>query len=306
MTGAALLRVAAPGLRWGAHAETRAHAREVLRYGGPMQVTNLLATLHVQFDKLLVSRFVALVSVTSYELGSRVAVMVSTFPQLLLLPVVPEAAAMHAVGQDARLRELYDRGNRFYLALAALGTAGAVACAARVYTVWLGAPHPEATLVLRGLALAIGISLLTGMGTTVAKGVGRSELEMWYAVVSVGLHLGLSMLWVPRYGLPGALAATLIGNLCGSVVFSWSFARVMGWPLGRVVLAPVAWPVLAGVVGAACGLGLARLLPAARGIAGWAALAAVAAATVAGTAAVVMAAGVVRVTDLRSLLRPSR
>lgn len=301
--GVALLRAAAPGLRWRAHADTRAHAGAVLRFGGPMQVTNLLATVHVQFDKLLISRFVALAGVASYELGSRVAVMVSTFPQLLLLPVIPESAAMHAAGQDSRLRELYDRGNRFYLALAALGIAGAVACAGRVYGVWLGAAQPEASLVLRGLAVAIGISLLTGMGTTIAKGVGRTELEMWYAVCSVGIHLGSSLLWVPRYGLRGAIGAILIGNLCGSALFSWRFARLMGWPLGRVVLAPVVWPVLAAAVGILAGLALDRALPVGGGVAGWAALGAVGAASVIGTATVVLLSRYVRVRDLRALAR---
>ena len=267
-----------------------------------MQITNLLATLHMQFDKLLVSRFVALMSVTSYELGSRVAVTVSTFPQLVLLPVVPEAAAMHAVGQDARLRELYDRGSRFYLALAAVGTAGAVACAQRVYIVWLGAPQPDATLVLRGLAVAIGISLLTGMGTAIAKGVGRTDLEMWYAVCSVGLHLGLSLLYVPHYGLPGAVAAMLIGNLCGSLLFSWSFARTMGWPFARVVLAPILWPVVACAVGVACGLALDRALPALQGVAGWGALAAVGGTTVVGTGVVVLSTRQLRVQDIRALI----
>jgi O-antigen/teichoic acid export membrane protein len=279
IVGFVLVRAQLPRMGGAGDSGSRRRVTEMMRFGGPMQVTNLLATLHVHLDKLLVSRYVALASVASYELGSRVATMISTFPQMVLLPVVPESAAMEAAGQSARLRELYDRGSRFYLALAALGTAGAVACAGRVYAVWLGHPQPEATLVLRGLAAAIGVSLLTGMGTTIARGVGRTDLEMWFAVCAVALHLALSLLWVPRYGLPGALGAILLGNLCGSLLFFVLFSRLMKWPVTTVV-APVTGPIAAAVVGGLTGWWIDRLVPGARGAAGWLALAGVAVASV--------------------------
>jgi O-antigen/teichoic acid export membrane protein len=303
VTGFTLVRTAIPELRWGSGRETRQRVREVMRFGGPMQVTNLLATIHVHLDKLLISRFVALASVASYELGSRVASMVSTFPQLLLLPVVPESAAMEAAGQSIRLRELYRRGSRFYLAVAALGMAGAVACAGRVYTVWLGSPQPEATLVLRGLATAIGISLLTGMGTTIARGVGRTDLEMWFAVCAVALHLLLSLLWVPRHGLPGALAAILLGNLVGSVLFLVLFARLMHWPIGAVVVAPIVRPIAAFIAGALAGWSIDRALPPAHGVVGWLALTAVGTTSVIATSLVLWVTGGLSWNEVRVLFR---
>lgn len=301
-TGFSLLRIAVPEFRWATPAQARRHTGEALRFGGPMQVTNLLATIHVHVDKLLISHFVALASVASYELGSRVATMVSTLPQLVLLPVVPESAAMHAAGRTGPLRELYDRGNRFYLTLAALGTAAAIASADRVYSVWLGAPQPEASLVLRGLATAIGISLLTGMGTTIARGVGRTELEMWFAVCAVSLHLGLSAWWVPRLGIPGAIGAMLIGNFAGSLLFSWLFARLMGWPLLRVVLAPALWPALAATAGSVSGLLLDRALPRLHGLGGWACLMSVAAVSAVAVGLVIGGSGYLRWRELRPLL----
>jgi O-antigen/teichoic acid export membrane protein len=302
-TGFVIVRAAIPHLGWGDGRETRHRVGEVMRFGGPMQITNLLATIHVHLDKLLISRFVALASVASYELGSRVATMVSTFPQMVLLPVVPESAAMEAAGQSTRLRELYARGSRFYLALAALGTAGAVACAGRVYTVWLGSPQPEATFMLRGLAIAIGVSLLTGMGTTIARGVGRTDLEMWFAVCAVTLHLALSLLWVPRFGLPGALGAILLGNLCGSLLFFVLFSRLMQWPVVGVVVAPVLGPIVAAAAGGLAGWSLDRLLPAAHGAAGWLALTAVGAGSVLGTSLVLWLTGCLRWAEVRVLFR---
>ena len=91
--GLALLPRAARGFRWTWPERASRLVREMARFGGPMQMTSLLWTINLSADKLLLSRYVALAAVTTYELGARVANSAFTFPQLMLAAVLPTATA---------------------------------------------------------------------------------------------------------------------------------------------------------------------------------------------------------------------
>src|SRR5439155_1872122 len=144
---------------------------------------------------------------------------------------------------------------------------------------WLGGLHAEATLALRWLALAGAVTLGTGLGTSIARGVGRTDLEAWFAVITVASHLVMSLVLLPRFGLYGALVASLASQLLGCTVFMVIFARLMRWPLVAIALRPWLVPAVAVGLGWTTGAGLDHLLPAAGGLAlRWAMLGGVAAA----------------------------
>ncbi len=272
-----LIRWRIPEFRWATPARTRSRMRAALNFGAPMQASNVLAMANAQMDKFLLTRFAGLVTVTSYELGTRVATSVTSLPGLLLLPVIPEAASMSAAGETERLRALYDRGSRYYLTVGALAVAPLLAAGPRLYAAWLGAPHAEATSVLRWLAVAMSFTLATGMGTSIARGVGRTELEAWFAVVVTTLHLTISLILLPRIGLRGALVASGVSHLVGSLLFMFLFARLMRWSYFGAVLRPFVVPFFAVLAGWAAGAALDHVLPESVGVARWAGFMAVAA-----------------------------
>ncbi len=271
LMGAALLTWAVPAFRWGSPVAAIVHVREALRFGAPMQFTSTLAAFNVHLDKLLLSRFVGLAAVAPYELGSRVSTVASSLPQLMLLAVLPEASAMHAIGDNARTRQLYDRGSRYLMSGVTVIVGPLIGVGARLFEVWLGPGHGEAVLVLRALAVSGWVSLATGMGTTVARAAGRTDLEAWFATIAVGLHLALSVLLLPRIGMPGALLAITAGVLIGALVFAVQLARLMHWSLSTV-LSPWVVPALATLVAASAGAALDRLLPGGHGTTAWLAL----------------------------------
>lgn len=279
LIGLSLLRAHLPEFRWRSAAAAWRHRHEALAFGGPMQISSALAVAHTQLDKFLLSRFVALASVTPYELGFRVATTASTLPQLLLLAVLPAASEIHAGDDPLRLKSLFDRGSRYVLTASAIAVAVMLGSADRLFSTWLGGVHADAALVLRGLAVTAGVALATGMGTSIARGIGRTDLEAWFSGVALTVHLGLSLWLLPRMGLAGALVAILIANTIGATYFMIRLARVLKWPAVRTLIAPCVVPALGAALGAIAGYRLDRMLPAAHGTMAWASLAAVAGAS---------------------------
>jgi len=287
-----------PGFRWGALHSSMPHAREALAFGGTMQIAGICSAVHQQMDKFLLARFIALAAVTPYELGSRVAMSASAFPQLLLLAVLPAAAALHAAGDRDRLRELYVRGGRYVLAAGAVTLAALLGAGDRLFDAWLGAGHHDSAMVLRAMAVGFAVSLATGMGTSLARGVGRPDLEAWFAGLVVASHLALSLWLVPTFGLAGALVAWVVSNSVGSVFFLWRLCGSLQWRRREVMIEPFVVPALATLTGWAAAAILDRALPDASALSSW--LAAVSlGALAAGLATVVML--VVRYVEIREV-----
>jgi O-antigen/teichoic acid export membrane protein len=276
IAGALLLARGVPGFEWSGPLRALRALREMLRFGVPVQAASVLGVFNAQMDKLLLARFVKLAVVTPYELGMRVAVTATSLPQLLLVPVMREAAWLSASGSPARMRELFDRASRYYLAATALSLAPLLSAAPRLFAAWLGSPQPEPTLVLCWLAIVSGIALGTGLASAVVRGMARTEIEAAFGAATVGLHLVLSLMWIPRAGLRGALVAALVSQIAGALVFMVMFARMTRWPLLSVVLRPWFEPTVAVASGWAAAAALDRLLPTASGAAGLPGTAAVA------------------------------
>ena len=300
--GLAHIRRVAPSFRWGSPARGVAQLGEAMRFGAPIQVASIFTVAHAQIDKFFLARFVALAAVTPYELGFRVVTAAVAVPQLLVLAVMPAAAALHARNDGARLADLYRRGNRYVLAASAVVLAGTLASAGRLYAAWLGPGHDDATLALRGLAFTAVMTLATGIGVAVARGVGRTDLEGWFAIIVFGTHAALSLWLIPARGLAGALIAMFVATTLGTVVFLWKLAGALGWSRARTLLDPFGVPLLAAVVGTLASWGMDRTLPAASGSRAWPGFVAVAASGALGATAICLGTRYVRWSEARSLV----
>ena len=53
-----------------------------MAFGGPLQLANIFGVAHQQLDKLLLARYVALALVSPYELGLRLAMVLSSLPPM--------------------------------------------------------------------------------------------------------------------------------------------------------------------------------------------------------------------------------
>lgn len=303
LAGALLLRTGAPAFRWAPPGRAAGFVRASLAYGAPLQLANLLGVAHQQVDKLLLARWVALAAVAPYELGLRVATALTTFPQLLMLAMVPTATRLFTTGEHARLAELYRRSHRYILLAAVVVTAAAVAGADRAFAAWLGHPEPQAALALRGLALAACAGLAAGMATVTARAMGRPSLEAEFAAVALAVHLALGLPLVRGQGLAGVLLALAAGNAAGVAWFVVRVAGALGWPRLRTLFEGLMPPVVVLAAGVAAGLALDRALPPLAGPAAWGALALVGGTAAILTGALALAMRYVDLAELRRLAR---
>jgi len=205
----------------------RSLLRQLFGYGARVQVTNLASVVHLQSGKLMLGYFVGVAAVTFYELGFRIAYIANSLPLLLLSALTPAAAELEARARThERVVQFYVRAARYLtlivLPIELLPFVGA----SLLMRGWMGSGYRAAVPALRALALVFLINLvLTGAGTTVARGVGRPGYEMRYALLVIGINISLGPPLTAWLGLNGALATAVLASVVGSAYFLVLFHR---------------------------------------------------------------------------------
>jgi len=306
LAGLLLLRLAATGFRWGSPAGAVRRVRAAAAFGGPLQLANILGVAHQQLDKILLSRYVALMLVAPYEIGLRGATVLGSVPQQILVALLPAASEMHAAGDLDGLRTAHERAARWVMAVTAAIAAGCIAAAPRLLVAWLGRPPQGADLCLVGLTLAIVVAMTTGTGTAIARAICRTRYEAEFSAVGLVAHVALGIWLVPRFGLLGAVEATIAANVCAAAWFLFRFARLLGVSFESVVARPALPPIVALAVLAFTGRWLASALPAGTGLMAWLYALIAAAAPAVLVLAALAAARFLPASELRALLASRR
>ncbi len=253
LVGLTLIARGVTEFRWGPLRTSLRRWRASLGYGVPLQLANALGVAHQQFGKLLIVRMISLAAVVPYELGLRVTTASFTFAQLALVAMIPEASVLHARAETERLQSLHRRAGRFVTAAGAIVTSALVTVAPPLFVAWLGHGDSAATLALRGLAVAAYAAVVGGVSGAIARGVGRTGLELEWSGLALLVHAALGLVLVPRMGFEGALVALAIANLVSALWFAFRLGRALGWPLGRWLWEPFVVPTLAAVFGSFVG-----------------------------------------------------
>jgi O-antigen/teichoic acid export membrane protein len=268
MAGAA--RRLLPELRLSARSIDRSSLRTLLGYGLPVQVTTFASRINLQINRLLVAYFLGLTAVTVYEVGFKVAYTATLLLLTLVSAIAPAASELEARGDRAALGAFYLRGMR-YVALIAVPVAALIfVTAPAVLRAWVGPGYDAAVSVAQVLTVSFLLNLiLTGVGTTMARGMGRPGDETRYILLSLTLRVVLGLVLTALFGMSGVLAATVLAVTLSSLAFTYIFHHFLGQPwrplVTGVLRAPMLASTLAGLVTAGAGLVLNRLgLPAGR------------------------------------------
>jgi O-antigen/teichoic acid export membrane protein len=225
--------------------------RAVTGYSAALQIINLGVLVQFQLDKVLFGSMISLAAVAHYEFGWRAMSGLWAIPALLLPPLLPAAAHLAAIGDHDRIVRLYHRASRYVLPIGFTVAAGMLALAPALYAAWLGPGHEGPALAARALALMLGVNLLTGVGTAIARGIGKPWLEVRYQVLAMLSHLVLSLTLIPRWGFAGGLVAMVLSTSVASLVFVGLFHAHLRDSVLHYATKVVARPAFAAIAGGA-------------------------------------------------------
>jgi O-antigen/teichoic acid export membrane protein len=227
--------------------------RQLLSFGGKLQVAHAAHLISLHGDKLLLSVFLGLGAVAYYDLGSKVAYLMRALPLLLISAAMPAASALGALGDRTRLWGFYLTGTRLLVFAATPILVVTLAGAGPILLAWTGIDALEARQAIWVLAVGYYLNLVSGMANSVAVGIGKPELEMRRSLLVAATNLALSAGLIPLVGFPGAPLGTAIALGVGSVYLIRAFNAEFGQPF-RTILGLFRAPLLAAIPAAAAAI----------------------------------------------------
>lgn len=281
--------------RWPPAFLERDQTARVLKFAGMLSLVAVIdAVVWGRPEVFFLERYRSAEEVGFYGVGLKFAGLVVTLPAVASRALLPEFSWMHGGGRSEEFRTAFPALCRFIAFVAAgLALIGAAMSDVLVGVVYGPGFGPAAL----STAVLVGGSVFGGVAGPVAAALFAGSREKFFVqagVVLVAMNLVLDVVLIPRWGLHGAAIATIASQAIGiSIGFFLSIRRAgLPYPL-RDALKLVGCAAVAGAAGRA----LALLFS------GAAALAAGAAA--AGFLYLMLSdrSGVLRLSQLKDLLR---
>ena len=219
----------------------------LLKYGVTIQIIAISEVINEQIDKIFLGVFRSIFFVGMYEIGAKIANVANSLAAVVLNILVPVTSQLNAVGQKEEIRKLYIRGTRLIALMIAPITTIVVFHAEPLVRLWMGKEgfEPAATAA-RFLIAGFGIYLIGGVGRLMSRGIGIPKYEMQGGILISIINVILSYFMIRQWGLHGAVIASLISLIIGSMFFVVKFNKQLNVPNTRILklfLLPVLFSV---------------------------------------------------------------
>lgn len=175
---------------------------------------------------LFLNRFAGAVDVTIFHLANLADSQVKQLLAAAMRPAQPALTALHAVGRNEMLKELYYRGGRYHLWILLL-PAGPIFCfGADLMGLYAGHEFRGAGYVLMAFFLRYPFTYASAMYYRLAHAAGKVRTYYICDAILQGVII-LAMYYVLRFGGGGAIQAAWCACIAQSI-----FHLLVIWPLG--------------------------------------------------------------------------
>lgn len=195
----------------------------LLSFGLQMQLNSLGALVCWHGDKIMIGFFLTMAKVTAYELGYRLAMTARTVPSFLFMGLMPAAAEVHAKEDREQLQRMFDLGSRYLALFVFPSMIFLMLTAPMVMMAWMKELRPESILAARMLSVGFLVNLLGGVGTSMARGMGRPDIETRTLPLQFLINFGLCIPLILRLGFLGPLIATPVSTIAATVYVFYLF-----------------------------------------------------------------------------------
>ena len=206
-------------------------SRPLAKYAGFLALGQISIVLRDQTDKLVLASVGSAVWTAWFGLASRLANLTLVVCSFFYVPLVSAVAALAARGDWPGVRRIYANtmiGMPFLAGAFVVLVAGTYD---RLLMIWIRRPVPEVGPILFVLLIGnITAVVLTGVGSSLCKGIGKVSIETTYIFICVVANIVLKLILTPWLGPIGAVISSAASWALGSIVFVVLLHRAVDLP----------------------------------------------------------------------------
>jgi O-antigen/teichoic acid export membrane protein len=201
-------------LRWLPISEVR----QILRFGGRVQIAALASSFNYELDFLLVGFLFPASYVAYYSIGANFSQQVDNLPINGLNPMMQDIGRSYGrSGKEGVLRSFPDTQRMWVTALGIFPAAAALVGWFGI-RVWLGPGADLAAATAALLVIGAAPLQLNSIVDVTAKVVGMPEIESWYLGIGVAVNVACTVPLALSIGVIGIPLGTAIGSFISYVI----------------------------------------------------------------------------------------
>ncbi len=264
------------------NADSKADIHEglrILRSSKYLVSSRMLTQVTRTADIVLLGLMVGESSVGLYTAGYRLCLLVLGVGQSLhtaYLPKLARAAQKGAQTADRIGRRAFESAVVVVLPL----VAGGLLYSQSLLGLLFGSEFEAGATAFKLLLIGIGLQYVHGLAHNVLLVFDRTRADMRLRAIATIINVTLNLLWIPRWGIVGAAAATLVSHIVITLLSLWvcrrlgvrlvssswwkaavSTAIMLAWLLTAAVQWPLALQILTGGLVYAASLSVLRGIP---------------------------------------------
>ena len=223
-----------PEVRYARRFVTGGHLRAIGSYSGFAFIGALASSVAFQTDALVITGFLGAALVTPFALASGLVDNVRSLVYSATWVLSPTASEMETLGEQEKLHTMLIAGAKYSVLLSWPILFALVVFGGNLLATWVGERYRDAALVLTILSVPTLLSLPQSAAAAMLFGISRHKGVVTLSLLNALLNLGLSLMWVKRYGLVGvALGTALPLALISGVATAIYASRAMQLPARR-------------------------------------------------------------------------
>jgi O-antigen/teichoic acid export membrane protein len=224
----------------------RERLRELTSFSVYMLAIDWANKMNYSIDALVIGAFLSTGAVAVWTVGQRLAEVTQRLTNQLNDVLFPTVVDHDSAARTDRLQAIFIQGTRLSLATVVPMGGAMILMAGPLVQAWVGSEFHGSVLVLQLLSLSVIIRVGSATAGTVLKGAGEHRLVALTNVMAALVNVGLSIVFVKAFGLPGVALGTLLPIFVAStgVLFPAGCRRVE-LPMRRALVEgvwPAVWP----------------------------------------------------------------
>ncbi|MEI8245245.1 MAG: polysaccharide biosynthesis C-terminal domain-containing protein [Lentisphaerota bacterium] len=224
MMGVAVFKLI-PGLKISFSGLNMKTIREIADFSLFAYIVSIAEMIIFKSDRIVLGVMVGLTGVTVYQLGTRIPEIMSSLTMQFQENIPPLVASIHKSGDRQKLQDMLFNSIRFtvFLSTCALVIFGMLA--RQIMHAWLKVSSNDVMFIVYLMLFSVFIMVaFRSSSINFLQMAGRHRLVAILYVVESIANLGLSILLVSHFGVPGVAFGTLIPNFIISVFIVFPLA----------------------------------------------------------------------------------
>lgn len=212
-------------------------------------MSNVVAMIHLQLDKLIINYFLGVNSLALYDIAHRLVSFLWGLCGSFVVPIMPAISKIHISGGIEKSKEVFQTVFKYTSLIVCPLFLFVSVFAHTLIVAWLGNGYENAVSVLRILSVAYMMNILCGPVTSVLTGMGSYKIPFYGGVVaSVAAVLFCTILSI-KFGILGCAVGILLAFiLADTFLFVWLQRLFGASSLSRLAYRSIGFPVVISII----------------------------------------------------------